>query len=183
MDTTHIANSPKVAFKLMHSNCCIQYFASKMLHSNVASKMLHPYCCIQGLYSDYPCYKVAQYSGGKTNFKFFWNEPTELFVWAYFRKLSNLLGQQSIARPGNRDSHYRDLGCIHNVASIILCFSKCRIHNVASIILCFSKCCIHNILLFKMLHPKCCIHNVASIILCFSKCCIHNFVLFKMLHP
>jgi len=34
----------------------------------------------QGLYSDYPCYKVAQHSGGETNLKFFWNEPTELFA-------------------------------------------------------------------------------------------------------
>ena len=40
------------------------------------------------------------------------------FVWAHFRTLSNLFDQQSIARPCNRDSHYRDLGCSQTIRQI-----------------------------------------------------------------
>jgi len=36
------------------------------------------------------------------------------FLWAHFRKISNLFDQQSIARPCNRDRHYRDLGFLHS---------------------------------------------------------------------
>ena len=43
--------NPNVAFKMLHSKCCIQNVAFKMLHlkcciQNVAFKMLHSKCCI-----------------------------------------------------------------------------------------------------------------------------------------
>ena len=52
MDRTHIANSPKVAFRLLHVSWCIQIVACRLLHADfciqiVEFTLLHSDCWIQ----------------------------------------------------------------------------------------------------------------------------------------